>query len=213
MSDFARYGYASRLLYELFANDRNTLLVPYGCSNDDGIVVLVDWSNIFIGFNKNEQFDMKILDLILTRGREWAKKVICGSDYDRNEIMLMQDASELDYKIVMKERKEVVENGVSKMKEEGVDEYICKQINRQLKNRKDKKGIIVLATGDGQPAVNKKLGFINSATKALEHGWIVEVYSFGSSLSSNWKALRDKYRKTLCVIYLDEFSEALKKGN
>lgn len=112
----ARYMALYQLLLEIFPRDRDTLLVPrratpsssldpsdYGSKDDT--YILIDLSNIYIGFNKalhakypptapdsgstmrsssssgNTSFkmDLEALDMILQRGRSSIRKIMCGS--------------------------------------------------------------------------------------------------------------------------------------
>lgn len=114
-----RYMGLYQLLLEIFARDRDTLLVPrlpapavaadpldYGSKDDT--YILIDLSNIYIGFCKAIfarypsasptgsarapgssalKMDLEALDLVLQRGRSCLRKILCGSYPSRNERM------------------------------------------------------------------------------------------------------------------------------
>lgn len=114
-----RYMGLYQLLLDIFPRDRDTLLVPrlpapavasdpldYGSKDDT--YILIDLSNIYIGFSKAVfarypsasptgsarapgsaalKMDLEALDLVLQRGRSCLRKILCGSYPRRNERM------------------------------------------------------------------------------------------------------------------------------
>lgn len=94
--------------------------------------------------------------------------------------------------------------------EDLVDETLQTRIAESVMEYFQEQGTLVLATGDAQPAKYSD-GFFTYAERALKMGWNVEVVSWKSSLSSNWKShgwtsqWGDRFR----IIELDDFVDDL----
>jgi hypothetical protein len=188
------------LLYSLFPRDRKTLAVPYLGTAAKGIVVMVDWSNIYIGYrqlNENNYLDLDVFSMILTHGRPCLHKILAGSQIPPSVTL---KAHQLGYKVHMGTR--------AGSQEQGIDEFLSFSISEYTSNYPP--AILAIATGDGQPSANQDVSFIASTTRALELGWIVELYCFGSSLSKNWLALAEHHPDKLCVVFLDQFVKGLR---
>jgi hypothetical protein len=199
-------------LYDLFPHDRKTLAVPFprSCATI-GIDVLIDWSNIYVGFVKNAQrqtktsrryvLDLEILDLIIARGRPCISRTVAGSQ----ATLLAEDsekAKALGYNTYQFELE--FDEILQKRVERGVDEVLCFQLDEITKARTP--GTIVLATGDGQrSSLNSEVSFYMAVEKALNNGWTVELYSFGHQLSHHWTILKRNFPTKFVYIYLDEF--------
>lgn len=203
-------------LYELFPHDRKTLAVPFPSARATrGIDVLIDWSNIYVGLTRTIQreikttrrtkLDIKVLDLIITRGRPCISKTVAGS----HTTLLPEDserARALAYHAYQFELQ--FDETLKKRVERGVDEVLCFRLTEIIRERTP--GTIVLATGDGQQSfLNKEVSFFRTIDKALTDGWAVELYSFGEQLSQQWNILQSKFPKQFVCIYLDEFTGVL----
>ncbi|CAN6606218.1 hypothetical protein TRVA0_003S01178 [Trichomonascus vanleenenianus] len=219
--EFSRVRKIYAGLYTLFPNDRATVSVPYPEKPfKHGIHAFIDWSNIQIGFlksvelkqlsgrlSKDDQYklDMEAFSLILTRGRRWTARTICASlPLSPTMRESLVDAEALNYRVWLLERVPVIKYNRAVIKEYGVDELLSGYIQETL--NKHVPSTIVLATGDGQPSeIDPAVGFFQAIEQALQRGWKVELYSFGSSMSANWHTLYRRFPKRFCFIYLDEF--------
>lgn len=200
-------------LYELFPQDRRTMAVPFpprrGAKH--GIDILIDWSNIYIGYKQNSQrlvrtagrveFNMGVLDLIITRGRPCISKTVAGS----GTTLLAEDANNARYLGYTPYRFDLeYDEKLHHKVERGVDEVLCFQLNEIVRARVP--GTIILATGDGQRSgLNREVSFYTAVERALHDGWTVELYSFGAQLSYHWNVLKDQFGARFVYVYLDEF--------
>jgi hypothetical protein len=97
----------------------------------------------------------------------------------------------------------------TKYGEQGVDENLHLGMSQSLLADKSP-GIMVLATGDAQPAEFSD-GFAFHAIMALERGWKIEVVSWRRCLSGEWtkSPFKDKYKDRFRIILLDGFLEEI----
>ncbi|VVT45573.1 uncharacterized protein SAPINGB_P000797 [Magnusiomyces paraingens] len=169
--------------------------------------------------------DMEALDKVLLRGRAAAQKVVVGSTptsasnpmhavYGK----MFAHARKLHYDVTIMSRVETYPESSHHHKEHGVDELLSVRILQTVRQTQTP-GTIVLATGDGQPPAftngGAALGFLAAVEKALAEGWAVELYSFGASLSGNWRRLLrapDLVLARFRIVYLDEFVLGLAAG-
>ncbi len=95
---------------------------------------------------------------------------------------------------------EISERGRSSNSEQNVDERIQLQM-LQLLRKPVEKGVVVLATGDGNRLSNQN-GFVNTLAMLAEYGFTIELMSWRHSLSEelgSWIALHGR------LIELDRF--------
>ncbi|KAH8653334.1 hypothetical protein BX600DRAFT_553079 [Xylariales sp. PMI_506] len=98
-------------------------------------------------------------------------------------------------------------NTRTKLGEQGVDENIHLAMMTSLVDSEEPQ-TMVLATGDAQQAEFSE-GFARYATKALDHGWNIEIVSWKRSLSSEWPRLKKEYPSQLRIIELDPFFDEI----
>ncbi|ANB14105.1 hypothetical protein AWJ20_5063 [Sugiyamaella lignohabitans] len=199
----------------MFPADRKTLAVPRYIDGNAStssrsnvsrpLHVFVDWSNIYISFKSITDLkrppDISALDLVLLRGREFTSKTLASSDLPSEFQAKLKD---LRYKVYSVSRQLHSDNinSTAKLKEHGVDEILSQRVTEAVKNHQQ--GVIVLATGDGSmSSLNREVGFIASIETALTRGWIVELYSFYESLSSNYQHLQQQYPRRMFIFILD----------
>jgi hypothetical protein len=98
----------------------------------------------------------------------------------------------------------------TKLGEQGVDENLHLAMQDSLLDASTP-GVMVLATGDAQPAEFSQ-GFAHYAIKALERGWNIEIVSWRRCLSSEWKKspFKDKYAQQVRIIELNSFLHELR---
>ncbi|KAK4066095.1 uncharacterized protein Triagg1_8163 [Trichoderma aggressivum f. europaeum] len=201
-----------------------------------GIHVFVDMSNIDIGYQKTlkgsqrinantrlspvPHLNLQFLTKILVRDRPVvALNVCCSTLPGRSEPRFVQQMRELGYHVDLRERKGVLDGGLTftgapdtlRYVEDLVDETLQVRIAESVMEYFRTPGTIVLATGDAKPSPHSD-GFFSYVERALKMGWNVEVISWRGNLSQRWidrewtSQWHDKFR----VILLDEFLEALK---
>ncbi|PNP55377.1 hypothetical protein THARTR1_04519 [Trichoderma harzianum] len=201
-----------------------------------GIHVFVDMSNIDIGYQKTlkgfrrldentrlspvPHLNLQFLTKILVRDRPVvALNVCCSTLPGRSEPRYVQQLRELGYHVDLRERKGVLEGGLTftgapdtlRFVEDLVDETLQVRIAESVMEYFRTPGTIVLATGDAKPSPHSD-GFFSYVQRALKMGWNVEIVSWRGNLSQRWidrqwtSQWRDKFR----VILLDEFLEVLK---
>lgn len=201
-----------------------------------GVHVFVDMSNIDIGYQRTVKgfrrldentrlspvphLNLQFLTKILVRDRPVvALNVCCSTLPGRSEPRYVQQLRELGYHVDLRERKGVLEGGLTftgasdtlRFVEDLVDETLQVRIAESVMEYFLTPGTIVLATGDAKPSPHSD-GFFSYVERALKMGWNVEVISWRGNLSQRWidrqwtSQWRDKFR----VILLDEFLEVLK---
>ena len=62
--------------------------------------------------------------------------------------------------------------------------------------------VLILISGDGN-ANNNRTSFPDVVTTALEHGWIVEIWSWKASLSTKFLNIQQKYPAQMKIEHLD----------
>lgn len=153
----ARFVALYQLLLEIFPRDRDTLLVPrlptpsssldptdYGSKDDT--YILIDLSNIYIGFTKaiyarspnfnnrnpstiSMKMDLEALDLILQRGRSCIRKILCGSHPRKNPPMaylyhsMFDQGRSLGYEVTIMDRVAHPSNSSSSNKHPHISDY------------------------------------------------------------------------------------------
>jgi len=95
---------------------------------------------------------------------------------------------------------DISERGRYSNSEQNVDERIQLQMMRLLRKPVEK-GVVVLATGDGNRSTNRS-GFIETLATLQDYGFEIEVMSWGHSLSEE---LNRWVRTTGRVIELDSY--------
>lgn len=201
-----------------------------------GVHVFVDMSNIDIGYQRTlkgfrrldentrlspvPHLNLQFLTEILVRDRPVvALNVCCSTLPGRSEPRYVQQLRELGYHVDLRERKGVLEGGLTftgstdtlRFVEDLVDETLQVRMAESVMEYFLTPGTIVLATGDAKPSPHSD-GFFSYVERALKMGWNVEVVSWRGNLSQRWidrqwtSQWRDKFR----VILLDEFLEVLK---
>jgi hypothetical protein len=248
----ARYAIAKTL--DLKMEDSRLLKNPgTGHAARQPLHIFVDLSNIIIGFYDSLKmkrglpiqkrvspppFSFNILDAIITRGRDVAKKVVAGSiagtKKRRPDYMLQAEALGYEMNILQRVLKPLsptfkrksknvreLESATSetsgddglavpmKNGEQGVDEVLHLKI---LQSTIDFKGgaTMVLASGDAAHAEYSD-GFKSNVERALDHGWNVELYGWSRNISSAWRdpAFTAKWSEKFRIIELDAFCEEL----
>ncbi|CAF1470161.1 unnamed protein product, partial [Adineta steineri] len=93
-------------------------------------------------------------------------------------------------------------------KEVFLDDMLHAQIQKLiLKNNPKKKHAeqnLILISGDGNGNDNRT-SFPEVVLSALEHGWMVEVWSWQASLSAKFKDLQEKYPSKMEIKYFDTY--------
>lgn len=208
----------------------------YPTITSQGVHVFVDMSNIDIGYQRTlkgfrrldentrlspvPHLNLQFLTKILLRDRPVAALNVCCSTLPgRSEPRYVQQLRELGYHVDLRERKGVLEGGLTftgasdtlRFVEDLVDETLQVRMAESVMEYFLTPGTIVLATGDAKPSPHSD-GFFSYVERALKMGWNVEVVSWRGNLSQRWidrhwtSQWRDKFR----VILLDEFLEVLK---
>eukprot|EP00004_Rigifila_ramosa_P027179 TRINITY_DN8738_c0_g1_i6.p1 TRINITY_DN8738_c0_g1~~TRINITY_DN8738_c0_g1_i6.p1 ORF type:complete len:111 (-),score=22.52 TRINITY_DN8738_c0_g1_i6:2-334(-) len=71
--------------------------------------------------------------------------------------------------------------------------------------------VLALITGDG--ALSQfNTSFVDQAKRALDRGWVVEVYSWRAALSSAWKRLRKEYPGRVLIVDLDNHVKSITRN-
>lgn len=181
------------------------------------------------------QLNLQFLTEILVRSRKIVTlNAGCSTLPHRQEPKYICDLRRLGYRVDLRERRrtnqpkrwasdlgggsasssdEVLKGdskNIIRYVEDLVDETLQTRIAESVMEFFDEQGILVIATGDAQPAKYSD-GFLIYAERALRMGWHVEVVSWKVSLSSNWRKLewQRKWREQFRIIYLDEYLEDL----
>ena len=180
------------------------------------IHVFMDNSNIFGGAQeaakKQEAYVpwpairvyTKNLALLVEGGRKAQTKILAGSVPPGND-ELWRYAKQLGYNTDLLRR---VASDDGRMLEQGVDELLHLKIANAILDN-DPKHRLVLVTGDGKLS-SYGTSFPQQAERALKEGWVVEVWSWQSALSNQWRRLQTKYGKGRVVInILDPFYRSI----
>lgn len=237
-----RYTDLYARIIQLFPKDKATLLVPKAPPHCAPTVhIFVDLSNVYISFcsalaahlryyraadasRHVHDLDLAALACVLQRGRSAAHRVVVGSlprspasPMHRVYERMFAQARALGYDVTVmsrvQESDDPASSAIATYKEHGVDELLSFGILETLASAPTR-GILVLATGDGQPSAHTNggsIGFFRAVERALAAGWAVELYSFGRALSSNWRRLAQA-STALRIVYLDEFVLDLAPG-
>ena len=187
---------------------------PHIC--DNGIHVFLDMSNIHISylqmlktkfkipstarFTRNPIFDIEILTDLIVRSRTVRTlRAGCSVMPGRPEPAFIKTLRGLNYQVDVRERRPTQEpkastshEGLStnniRYVEDLVDETIQTRIGEVFMDNPEKKGTLILVTGDGKPAKFSD-GFYKYACRALKWGWHVEVVCWSACCSSLWRDL------------------------
>ncbi|EPE10695.1 hypothetical protein F503_05790 [Ophiostoma piceae UAMH 11346] len=192
--------------------------------------VIVDMSNIFIGFVDNAKtrhklmgrynfvpFSFEVLTELLLRGRSHDKLAAAGSvkDAAARKPDYMTEAQELGYDMSILERIKKQDNdtptaysGYASFKEQAVDEVLHLKMCHSLLDFEP--ATLVLATGDANKAEFSD-GFLSNVKRALKNGWCVELYSWKSNISRAWKDLQREQTNPakFRIIELDKYLDFL----
>ena len=192
--------------------------------------VIVDMSNIFIGFVENAKtrhklmgrynfipFSFEVLTELLLRGRSYDKLAAAGSvkDAAARKPDYMTEAQELGYDMSILERIKKQDNdsptaysGYASFKEQAVDEVLHLKMCHSLLDSEP--ATLVLATGDANKAEFSD-GFLSNVKRALKNDWCVELYSWKSNISRAWKDLQreQKNPEKFRIIELDKYLDFL----
>jgi hypothetical protein len=194
---------------------------------NNGVHVFLDMSNISISFQKSikvlhkipddarftpiPNLNLEFLTELLLRGRE-AKvlNVGCSVHPSRSPPSFVQELRDLDYHVDLRERKALPEGRKARYAEDLVDETLQTRMGESVMEYFDRRGTLVIATGDAKPAKYSD-GFFAYAERALKMGWNVEVVSWKASLSSTWvdPSWTEQWGSRFRVIELDGFLDDL----
>ena len=206
--------------------------------HENGIHVFLDMSNIHISylstmkskvgiplsarFVANPAFDLEILTEMIIRYRKVGTlRAGCSVFPGRPTPAFIETLRNLKYKIDVREKKPIQETndwsnyGISSPKgtryvEDLVDETLQTRIGEVFMDDPEKKGTLVMVTGDGKPAQYSD-GFYKYALRALKWGWHVEVICWSSCCSSLWRELAadESIGNRFRLIELDAFLDEL----
>lgn len=209
----------------------------------NGVHVFLDLSNIHIGFLNtlkdkvglppairfwpNPVFNLEDLTAIITRGRTVRTlRAGCSILPGRSKPAFISELRRLKYQVDIRERKPTHEPKNSRSFQEAsspkttryvedmVDETLQNRIAEAFMEEPEKKGTLVIVTGDAQPAKYSD-GFYKYATRALKWGWHIEVVCWRISCSSLWRDLAadESLRHRFRLIELDPYVGYLADGS
>lgn len=144
----------------------------------------------------------------------------CSMHPDRSEPSYVNELRRFGYRVDLRCRQQKnahdpITSGYSpsgsiRYVEDMVDETLQTRIGESVMQYFDKRGTLVLATGDARPAKFSD-GFFIYADRALKMGWNVEVVSWKLSLSGAWTnpTWADPWGDRFRIIQLDDYLDDL----
>jgi len=196
----------------------------------NGVYVYIDWSNFLIGCRETVRqlrgmgpleklgfwvnFDR--VKYLIERRRPIRVRDLAGSRGDSQAANDQLDyIKTTGYHVMDPQRRRTAassdsEDTVGRKAEQCVDELLQLQILHALYDTEEEdRGVLVLASGDGQDAEFSAGGFLKMVQRALKAGWCVELYAFSCSISSAYLELEEQWPGRLTVHLLDDIAEAL----
>ncbi|CAF1185187.1 unnamed protein product [Adineta steineri] len=183
----------------------NTSRVP------SDIHIVVDNSNLFIGAQLGQGIDgqqdaairINVANLanIIEKDKKKLniKTRIVGGSIPPRKARAWTEWEKCNYKCLLGDRS-------MNNKEVFLDDMLHAQIQKLiLKNNPKEKHAeqnLILISGDGNGNDNRT-SFPEVVLSALEHGWMVEVWSWQASLSTKFKDLQEKYPSKMEIKYFD----------
>lgn len=221
-----------RLFQQFGAHDfwvKSQFLKQHG----NGVYQFYDGSNITVSFynavkrlrglGKNDKlpafFDLLQFQHVLERHRVVKRRFIAGSRNVQGALpryLLEAQRANFETNVVSRVPKFPETSFESagdlrgiQMCEQGVDELVHLAMAETILDNFGAPGIMILATGDGNPGQYTTGGFPDYVEKALLVGWVVEVYSFSESAHPIWsdpEFISDKrWRGRMSFHTLDSF--------